>query len=116
MAVSEEGTISLVCGFWRGTTNDLKALEQAAPAGSKTLLIPEADRWAIRYWFHEIAEPVKAWFREHLPAPLNGQADSRVQRRTESVREVDFSEAPMTRPRSILGPATVGPGLRTSPK
>ena len=25
-------------------------------------------------WFHEIAEPVKAWFREHLPAALNGQA------------------------------------------
>ena len=55
-------------------TNDLKVLEQAAPTGSKILLIPEADRWAIRYWFHEIAEPVKAWFREHLPAALNGQA------------------------------------------
>jgi hypothetical protein len=93
-----------------------RTIEQAAPPGSNTMVIPEADRWAIRYWFHEIAEPVKAWFREHLPAPLNGQADNRVQRRTESVRNVDFSEAPMTRSRSILEPATVGPGLRTPPK
>ena len=51
------------------STNDLLALEQAAPAGSKRLLIPEAaDHKVIGYWFHEIEEPVKAWFREHLPA------------------------------------------------
>ena len=49
------------------TTNDLKVLEQAAPSGSKSLLIAEANRWAVRYWFHEISEPVITWFQEHLP-------------------------------------------------
>ena len=55
------------------STNDLNALEQAAPAGSKRLLIPEADHKVIGYWFNEIEEPVKAWFREHMPAPTDGQ-------------------------------------------
>jgi fermentation-respiration switch protein FrsA (DUF1100 family) len=55
------------------STNDLKTLEQAAPAASKTMLIPEANRQNIRYWFHEIAEPVKAWFAEHLPTPPDGE-------------------------------------------
>lgn len=48
------------------TPNDLKVLEQAAPSGSKSVLIPEASRRDVAYWFHEIAEPVKSWFHQHL--------------------------------------------------
>jgi hypothetical protein len=29
---------------------------------------PEANHGNIRYWFHELAEPVKAWFHEQLAA------------------------------------------------
>ena len=50
------------------TTNDLTMLQQAAPSGSKSILIPEANHGNIRYWVHEIAEPVKAWFHEQLAA------------------------------------------------
>lgn len=57
------------------STNDLKALEQAAPAGSKVLLVPEANHRDIAYWFHEIEEPVKAWFHAHLPLRSDGQTD-----------------------------------------
>ena len=60
------------------TTNDLQVLEQAAPAGTKSLLIPEANRWAVRYWFHEIAEPVKAWFHERLPGLPDGQVEEQT--------------------------------------
>jgi len=69
------------------TTNDLKVLEQAAPSGSKSLLIAEANRWAVRYWFHEISEPVKTWFQEHLP--------SRSQ-----VQSVDHKTTSQLRPKS----------------
>src|SRR6266568_2436503 len=57
------------------TSVRLNMLQQAAPAGSKSLLIPEANRWAVTYWFHEIAEPVKAWFHEHLPGLPDGQLE-----------------------------------------
>ena len=57
------------------STNDLKTLEQAAPAGSKSLLIPEADHKVIGYWFHEIEEPVKAWFQQHVPALTGGRLE-----------------------------------------
>ena len=58
------------------STNDLKALEQAAPVGSRTLLIPEANHENIGYWFHEIAEPVKAWFQEQFSAVPEGQSEA----------------------------------------
>ncbi len=48
------------------TPNDLKVLEQAAPSGSKSVLIREASRRDVAYWFHEIAQPVKSWFHQHL--------------------------------------------------
>jgi pimeloyl-ACP methyl ester carboxylesterase len=47
------------------TTNDLRVLERSAPTGSKSLVISEADHRDLPYWFHELAEPVKAWFLEH---------------------------------------------------
>jgi pimeloyl-ACP methyl ester carboxylesterase len=48
------------------STNDLNRLAQSAAAGSKLLVIPEAGHREVRYWFHELAEPVAAWFNEHL--------------------------------------------------
>ena len=57
------------------TTNDLKVLEQAAPPGSKSLLIPEATCRDVPYWFHQIAEPVKTWFDEHLTGLPAGQLE-----------------------------------------
>jgi pimeloyl-ACP methyl ester carboxylesterase len=57
------------------STDDLKALEQTAPPGSKSLLVADADHGGIGYWFHEIAEPIKAWFHGHLPELSAGQLD-----------------------------------------
>jgi pimeloyl-ACP methyl ester carboxylesterase len=47
---------------------DLEALTRAAPAGTKSLLIPEANHFVVGYWFQEIAEPVTTWFGERLMA------------------------------------------------
>ena len=47
---------------------DLALLTQAAPPGSKSLLNPDASHGDIGYWFHETAEPVKAWLQQHLDA------------------------------------------------
>jgi len=57
------------------STDDLKALKQTAPPGSKSLLVADADHGSIGYWFHEIAEPIKAWFHEHLPGLPAGQLE-----------------------------------------
>lgn len=48
--------------------SDLAALMRAAPPGSQRLLIPEANHAVVGFWFHQLAEPVNAWFKEHLPA------------------------------------------------
>ena len=56
------------------STNDLHVLEEAAPSGSKGILVPEANHWSVGYSFHEIAEPVTAWFRGHLSAASAGQS------------------------------------------
>ena len=45
---------------------DLLEIKQAAAAGTKVLLIPEANHFVIGFWFHEIAEPVKEWFHARL--------------------------------------------------
>jgi pimeloyl-ACP methyl ester carboxylesterase len=45
---------------------DLEALKAAAPAGTKTLLIPDANHFVVGYWFQDIADPVKDWFEEKL--------------------------------------------------
>jgi pimeloyl-ACP methyl ester carboxylesterase len=45
---------------------DLASLKEAAPAGTKSLVIPEANHFVIGYWFQEIADPVKAWFQEQM--------------------------------------------------
>ena len=53
------------------TPQDIAALRDAAPAGTKTLLIPEANHFVIGFWFQALAQPVKAWMAEELSvAPL----------------------------------------------
>jgi len=47
---------------------DINTLARAASPGSRSLLIPEANHEAVGFWFHELAEPVKAWFDDHLEA------------------------------------------------
>ena len=46
---------------------DLQLLEQAAPAGSEKILIPEANHFVIGFWFQDLSKPVKDWFLQHLP-------------------------------------------------
>jgi len=48
------------------TTNDLELLTQAAPAGSRKILIKEANHFVIGFWFQELSQPVKEWFGERL--------------------------------------------------
>ena len=48
---------------------DLQLLERAAPAGSKVLVIPEANHFVIGMWFQGLTQPVKEWFQQHLRPP-----------------------------------------------
>ena len=60
------------------TANDLKVLGQAAPTGSRSILIPGANHQFVAYWLHELSKPVVNWFGEHL-APEN-ELDLKFQR------------------------------------
>jgi len=45
---------------------DLAVLSSNAPPSSKTIMVPVADHYMLPYFFQELDQPVKAWFREHL--------------------------------------------------
>jgi len=45
---------------------DLECLRKAAPSGSESMLVPEADHVSIGYCFPKLTDPVVAWFRQHL--------------------------------------------------
>ncbi len=45
---------------------EVEQLEQAAPSGSKAIIIQGANHFAIGFWLHELEEPVKAWFETHM--------------------------------------------------
>ena len=45
---------------------DLEQIRQAAAAGTRVLMIPEANHFVIGFWFHEISAPVKDWFDKML--------------------------------------------------
>ena len=45
---------------------DLNQIKQVAAAGTKLLMVPEANHFVIGFWFHEIADPVTAWFQAQL--------------------------------------------------
>ncbi len=51
---------------------EVKSLEQAAPTGSRILVVPGANTMAVGNSFANLSAPVKAWFREHLDAPGAG--------------------------------------------
>jgi alpha-beta hydrolase superfamily lysophospholipase len=45
---------------------DLEALRKAAPAGTKVIMIPDVNHFALGFLLHVLAQPVTAWFQEHL--------------------------------------------------
>jgi pimeloyl-ACP methyl ester carboxylesterase len=45
---------------------DIEALKVAAPEGSKCIMVPIANHEALGVWLHELGEPVKEWFGNHL--------------------------------------------------
>jgi pimeloyl-ACP methyl ester carboxylesterase len=47
---------------------DIESLKRAAPPGTRSLMIPEANHFVIGFWFQEIGKPVQDWFQEHLQA------------------------------------------------
>ncbi len=46
--------------------DDIERMKSLAPPGSDAIIIPEADHFAVGYWFKGLAGPVKAWFGSHL--------------------------------------------------
>jgi len=54
--------------------SELRRLADAAPAGSKLLLMEEATHDILPFWFEGVETPVKEWFDTHLaPAPTAGR-------------------------------------------
>jgi pimeloyl-ACP methyl ester carboxylesterase len=45
---------------------DIAALQAAAPAGSRTMVVPIATHEVLALWLHEFGDPVKQWFGDHL--------------------------------------------------
>jgi pimeloyl-ACP methyl ester carboxylesterase len=48
---------------------DLQLMEHAAPTGSKSISIPEANHFVVEIWFQELTKPVEDWFQQNLPQP-----------------------------------------------
>jgi pimeloyl-ACP methyl ester carboxylesterase len=48
---------------------DLECLRKAAPSGSESVLVPEADHVSVGYAFPRLREPVVKWFQAHLDTP-----------------------------------------------
>lgn len=48
------------------TPEDIARLKSLAPVGSEAITVPQADHFAVSYWFKETAAPIKEWFRSHL--------------------------------------------------
>jgi pimeloyl-ACP methyl ester carboxylesterase len=49
---------------------DTETLRKAAPAGTKVLTVPGVNHFVLGFLLHDLAEPVKAWFTDHLePTP-----------------------------------------------
>ena len=45
---------------------DIEALYDAAPAGTKVIMVPGVNHFALGFLLHELAEPVKDWLQTHL--------------------------------------------------
>jgi hypothetical protein len=46
--------------------DDIAILQAVAAGESKVIEIPMADHSVIEFWFHELGEPVREWFKEKL--------------------------------------------------
>ncbi|MDB6111781.1 MAG: hypothetical protein JWR69_3531 [Pedosphaera sp.] len=45
---------------------DIAALQAAAPAAAQSIVVPIATHEVLAVWLHELGEPVKQWFADHL--------------------------------------------------
>jgi pimeloyl-ACP methyl ester carboxylesterase len=45
---------------------DIAILKEAAPVGSRSIVIPEANHQVLGMWLHELGEPIKEWFAARL--------------------------------------------------
>jgi pimeloyl-ACP methyl ester carboxylesterase len=45
---------------------DIEALDSAAPKGTKVIMVPGVNHFALGFLLHELGEPVKDWFQTHL--------------------------------------------------
>jgi pimeloyl-ACP methyl ester carboxylesterase len=48
------------------SAEDLKTMQQAAPAGSQSIEVAGADRLRAQFFFQELTAPVTNWFAAHL--------------------------------------------------
>jgi alpha-beta hydrolase superfamily lysophospholipase len=49
---------------------DIETLKKAAPSGTEVLMVPGVNHFVLGFLLHELADPVKAWFQQHLePLP-----------------------------------------------
>lgn len=70
---------------------ELRRLADAAPGGSKLLLLEEANHDVLPFWFEGVESPVKEWFNTHLaPEPAAGRQPPRSQLRQSDVAEADL--------------------------
>jgi pimeloyl-ACP methyl ester carboxylesterase len=56
---------------------DVESLANAAPPGSKSVFVRDADHQAVCHWFPDLKEPVLAWFQAHFPPSVAEQVDRR---------------------------------------
>jgi pimeloyl-ACP methyl ester carboxylesterase len=47
---------------------DIEKLKKAAPAGSKLIMVPGVNHFALGFLLHVLGEPVRGWFQTHLEA------------------------------------------------
>jgi pimeloyl-ACP methyl ester carboxylesterase len=53
---------------------DLETMKKDAPAGSKVVMVPDVNHFVLGFLLHLLADPVKAWYAEHLEGQtVNGQ-------------------------------------------
>jgi pimeloyl-ACP methyl ester carboxylesterase len=52
---------------------DIRALKQATSGESKCIVLPKANHYVVGFSVQELAEPVTAWFREHMEPAATGE-------------------------------------------
>ena len=56
---------------------EIALLSEAAPQGSRSIIVPEANHQVLGMWLHGLGEPVKEWFAEHLQGGLQAKFELR---------------------------------------